>query len=178
MPDIDWSELFTFTVSPFELIIRGTLIYLFLFCLFRFFVRRDAGSLSVSDLLVVVIIADAAQNAMSGEYRSIADGVVLITTIICWSVLLNFLGFHFKPIRRFLLPPPICIVKDGVKQQRNLRRELITSEELNEILRLHEIEHLSEVKRAYLEPDGQITVIRQEGKKSGASTMPREAPGA
>lgn len=179
MPEIEWSEMFTFTVSPFELMIRGTLIYFFLFCLFRFFVRRDTGSLSVSDLLVIVIIADAAQNGMSGEYRSIVDGAVLIATIISWSVLLNFLSFHFRPVHRFVVPHPVCIVKDGVRQRDALRRELITTDELNEMLRQHEIEDISQVKRAYLEPDGQITVIRREGKaQGGASTMPPEPPGA
>lgn len=179
MPEINWSEMFAFTVSPFELIIRGTLIYFFLFCLFRFFVRRDMGSLTVSDLLVVVIIADAAQNGMSGEYKSITDGAILIATIIFWSGFLDFLSYHFPLIHRFVVPAPICIVKDGVIQRRALRRELITRDELNEMLRQHEIEDVSEVKRAFLEPDGQITVIRKEGAKQGtASTMPSEPPGA
>ena len=78
MPPIDWSQLFTFTVSPIELVVRGTLTYFFLFCLFRFVVHRDVGGLGISDLLVLVIIADASQNAMAGEYKSIVDGFVLI----------------------------------------------------------------------------------------------------
>lgn len=179
MPDIEWAQIFTFTISPFEMIIRGTLIYLLLFVLFRFVVRRDAGSLSVSDLLVVVIIADAAQNGMSSDYKSVADGAVLILTIIGWSLLLNYLGFHFKPIRKLVVPHPICVVKDGVRLRQNLRRELITDEELNEMLRQHDIEDLSEVKRAYLEPDGQITVVRKEkAPGGGTSTLPPERPGA
>jgi uncharacterized membrane protein YcaP (DUF421 family) len=179
MPDIDWSEVFYFTVSPFELIIRGTAIYLFLFCLFRFVVRRDTGTLSVSDMLVLVIIADAAQNGMAGDYKSVSDGCVLIGTIIGWDTLLNFLSFRFKPIRRIILPHPVCIVKDGVKQHANLRRELITDEELHQMLRQHEIEDLAQVRRAYLEPDGEITVLKNENAKGGSSTLPeRRTPGA
>jgi uncharacterized membrane protein YcaP (DUF421 family) len=176
VPDIEWSEMFTFTMSPFELMIRGTLVYLLLFLLFRFVARRDAGSLSVSDLLVLVVIADAAQNAMSGEYKSVVDGAVLIGTIIGWSLLLNFLSFRFKTMRRLVVPSPICIIKDGVKQHRNLRRELITDEELYQMLRQHEVEDLAEVKRAYLEPDGQITVMKKEGAKGQSSTLPPESP--
>jgi uncharacterized membrane protein YcaP (DUF421 family) len=172
MPDIDWSEMFSFTISPFELIIRGTVIYLFLFCLFRFVVRRDTGSLSVPDVLVLVIIADAAQNAMSSDYKSIVDGMVLIGTIIAWDAFLNFLSYRFKPMRRFVLPHPICIVKDGIKQQANLRRQLITDEELNQMLRQHEVENLAQVRRAYLEPDGQITVLKDEESKNGPSILP------
>jgi uncharacterized membrane protein YcaP (DUF421 family) len=172
MPNIDWAQMFTFTVSPIELFIRGTLTFLFLFCLFRFVVHRDVGGLGVSDLLVLVIIADASQNAMAGEYHSIVDGFVLIGTIIGWSWLLNYLSFLFEPVRRFALPRPICLIKDGIKQERNLRQELIADEELKEMLREHEIENIAEVRRAYLEPDGQITVFRKRGTKSAASNPP------
>jgi uncharacterized membrane protein YcaP (DUF421 family) len=176
MPDIEWSQTFQFTVSPFELMIRGTLIYLFLFGLFRFVVRRDAGSLSVSDLLVLVIIADAAQNAMSSDYKSVTDGMVLIGTIIGWSLLLNFLSYRYKFFRRVTMPHPICLVKDGVRQKENLRRELITEDELKEMLRQHEVDDIGEVKRAYLEPDGQITVLKKDKPSNAGSTLPVEPP--
>lgn len=161
MPDIDWTSLFRFSVSPAELFVRGTLTYFFLFCMFRFVVRRDVGALGISDLLVLVIIADASQNAMSGGYASITDGFILIAVIIGWSYAFNYLSFRFPLFRKFALPTPLCIVKDGVRQRKNLQRELISEEELAEILREHEIEDIAEVKRAYLEPDGQVTVFRQ-----------------
>lgn len=162
MWDVDWSSLFAFTVSPVELFVRGTLTYLFLFSLFRFVVRRDTGGLGISDLLVLVIIADASQNAMAGEYKSVTDGFLLIGTIIGWSMLLNYLSMRFSFVRRIVLAKPLCLVKDGIKQEKNLRRELISDEELAEMLREHEIEDISEVRRAYLEPDGQITVLRKK----------------
>ena len=165
----DWSQVLAFTVSPLELFVRGTLTFFFLFCLFRFVVHRDVGALGVSDLLVLVIIADASQNAMAGDYKSVPDGFVLIGTIIGWSFLLNYLAFHFESIRRFALPRPVCIVRNGVKQERNLKRELISDEELAEMLREHEIEDVSMVHRAYLEPDGQVTVIKRR-KRAGDET--------
>lgn len=164
MPAIQWEQMLTFTVSPVELFIRGTLTYLFLFCLFRFVVHRDVGGLGVSDLLVLVIIADASQNAMAGEYKSIVDGFVLIGTIIGWSFALNQLSYRFEVVRRFMLPRPLCLIRDGIKQERNLKRELIADEELKEMLREHEIENIADVKRAYLEADGQVTVIKKRGK--------------
>jgi uncharacterized membrane protein YcaP (DUF421 family) len=175
MPAIEWSDMFTFSTSPFELIIRGTLTYLFLFCLFRFVVRRDAGTLGLTDLLVLVIIADASQNAMAGEYTSVVDGFVLIATIIGWNYLLNFLSFRYQFFRRFVLPSPLCIVKDGVKQDDILRRELIADEELKQMLHEHEVEDISEVKRAWLEPDGQVTVIRKRGGERGAAAKQKSA---
>ena len=106
MPEIDWDQVLGFTLSPLELFIRGTLTYFFLFAMFRFVVRRDTGTLGPSDLLVLVIIADAAQNSMAGDYQSVPDGFVLIGTIIGWSWLLNWLSFRFETVRRFALPPP------------------------------------------------------------------------
>jgi uncharacterized membrane protein YcaP (DUF421 family) len=167
MPDIQWSELFTFSTSPLELVVRGTLTYLFLFCLFRFVVRRDAGTLGLTDLLVLVIIADASQNAMAGQYTSVVDGFVLIGTIVGWNYLLNFLSFRYQFFRRVILPTPLCIVKDGVKQEAVLKRELIADEELRQMLHEHEVEDIAEVKRAWLEPDGQVTVIRKRGGERG-----------
>jgi hypothetical protein len=70
---LDWGEIFGLTVSPLELIVRGTLMYLFLFGLFRVMVRRRVGAVGMADILVLVIIADAAQNGMAGEYRSVTE---------------------------------------------------------------------------------------------------------
>jgi uncharacterized membrane protein YcaP (DUF421 family) len=167
MPDTDWSQVLTFTVSPLELFVRGTLTYFFLFAVFRFVVRRDTGTLGPSDLLVLVIIADAAQNAMAGDYQSVPDGFVLIATIIGWSYALNWLSFRYPSWRRFVLPRALCIVRDGVRQDAALARELIADEEFDEMMREHGIEDLAEVKRAYLEPDGNVTVIRRRGAKTG-----------
>ena len=70
MPPIQWTELFALTVSPVELFIRGTIIYLFIFVLMRA-LRREPGTVGIADLLMVVLIADASQNAMAGGYRSV-----------------------------------------------------------------------------------------------------------
>ena len=77
---IDWKSAFIPTVHLGEIFLRGTIVYLFILFVLRL-LRREAGSLSISDLLVVVIIADAAQNAMATEYKSITEGLVLVTTI-------------------------------------------------------------------------------------------------
>ena len=175
--DVDWEALFTFSVPPLALVVRSTLTYIFLFCLFRFVVRRDAGALGLSDLLVLVIIADAAQNAMAGDYLSIVDGFLLIGTIIGWNYILNWLSFRYPWFRRFALAPPICIIKDGVKQDRALQRELISDEELRAMLHEHEVDDIAQVKRAWLEPDGQLTVLRRRGAgEDGAAGGPRHGP--
>ena len=70
-------DLLAFSVSPAEIMVRGTLMYWFLFLLFRFLLRRDIGTVGIGDFLFVVIVADASQNAMSGDAKSVADGALL-----------------------------------------------------------------------------------------------------
>ena len=149
-----------FSLSPWELIVRGTLVYLFLFCLFRFFLHRDVGELGIADLLVLVIIADASQNAMSNQYKSVTDGFVLIATIAGWSYLFNFLSFRYPWFRRFTTPGPLCLIRDGRKLRKNMRSQFITDDELESMLRNHGLESIAQIKRAYLESDGQLSVIR------------------
>lgn len=158
--DIDWSELFGLSVPVTELVIRGTAMYWFLFLIFRVVVRRDIGAVGIADVLIIVIVADASQNAMSGEYRSITDGMILVATLIGWNVAFDWLSYRFKPFRRFAEPAPILLIKDGAMLRRNMRRELITEDELWSKLRENGVEKLADVREAYIESDGQISIIK------------------
>ena len=158
--------LFEFTLNPLELVIRGTTIYWFLFLVFRFVTRRDVGAVGIGDILLLVIIADAAQNAMSGEYKSIADGLVLVSTIVAWNWALDWATYSFPAVRRVLEPAPLPLVIRGKVNRRNLRRELITYDELLAKLREKGIENLEQVKLACMESDGEISVL-QEQSQSG-----------
>ena len=111
MLSVDWGELFGFSLPAAEIIVRASAMYWFLFFIFRFVVRRDVGAVGIGDLLVLVIVADAAQNAMAGEYRSISDGMLLVATLIGWNVLLDWLSFSFPTFRRFAVPSPILLIR-------------------------------------------------------------------
>jgi uncharacterized membrane protein YcaP (DUF421 family) len=127
----------------------------------------------IADILLLVIVADAAQNAMSGGYDTVAEGAILVSTIIGWTWLLDFLSYYSPAVRRFSAPQRLLLVQRGVLQRRNLRREYITLEELHARLREAGVEKLAEVKHAWLEADGQISVIRmqpEESKGAPAST--------
>lgn len=172
---IDWSHLFGFSVNPAEMVIRGTVIYWFIFLLFRFVLRRDIGAIGFADVMLVVLIADAASNGMSGSYESITDGCLLITTIAGWNYLLDWISFHFPAIGRLVEPPPLALVRDGKLQRKAMRQELITAAELDSKLREHGIENVEEIKIAYLEKNGEITILRRDGKET--EQPPRRSPG-
>jgi uncharacterized membrane protein YcaP (DUF421 family) len=163
---IDWNEMFAFTVSPFELMIRGSVVYWFLFTVFRTMLQRDLGAVAVADVLLLVLIADAAQNAMAAEYRSVTDGLVLISTILGWNIALDWLAYKSVRMRRLLHPPVLALVRDGRINYRSLRREFMTEDELRGKLREHGITELSEVQAAYIESDGAVSVIRRSGSSS------------
>lgn len=163
---VDLAGIFSFTVSPLELILRGTLMYWFLFVVFRYILRRDVGSLGISDFLFVVILGDAAQNGMIGSATSAADGMVLIGTLVFWSYALDFMSYRFPLIQRLTAAPRLCLVRDGKLMRRNMRRELITDEELNAKIRQEGVEDVSSVKRMYLEADGEMSLIRHDEPKA------------
>ncbi len=126
-------------------------MYLFIFLLFRLVLRREIGAVGIADVMLLVLIADAASNGMSGEYRSITDGCILVATLAGWNYLFDWMSFHFPRVRRVLQPPPLAIVKDGKMQRRAMRQELLTAEELKSKLREQGIENLDGIKMAYIE---------------------------
>jgi uncharacterized membrane protein YcaP (DUF421 family) len=159
---MNWSEIFGFSVSPLEVVVRGTAMYLFLFVLFRVVVKRRIGAVGMADILVLVIVADAAQNGMAGEYRSVTEGCLLVGTIVGWDVLIDWLAFRIPPLQRVLEPPPLLLIDHGRVLWRNLRKELVSEMELTSKLREHGVTDPHEVEKAYMEPDGQVTVIKKK----------------
>lgn len=161
---VNWRELFVPSIPIVELVVRGSLVYLVLFWVLRLIPARQLGMLGTTDLLVVVLFAEAAQNAMATNYTSITEGALLVGTVIFWSQLLNWLAYRFPPFQRFLNPPPLLLVKNGHPIERHMQRELITEEELMSQLRQQGVELMTDVKRAYIEADGQISIITYERK--------------
>jgi uncharacterized membrane protein YcaP (DUF421 family) len=159
---VDWQHFFVPSVALAEIFLRGSLIYLGIFALMRFVLKREAGTISLPDLLMTVLIADAAQKAMAAEYHSITEGFLLITTLVFWNYTLDWLGQRFPRIERLLHPPPLPLVKDGRLRRRNMRRELITEEELRSHLRQQGLTEFAQVQAAYMEGDGQISIIPRE----------------
>ncbi|HEY9618617.1 MAG TPA: YetF domain-containing protein [Microcoleaceae cyanobacterium] len=161
---MNWHKLLVPNISLAEHFLRGTIVYLALFSLLRFLPNRQVGAVGVTDLLVVILFANAAQNAMATDYTSITDGLILIGTIIFWSYLLNWLGYRFPSFQRLLTSSPLLLVKNGRMIYRNMRRELITESELRLQLRKQGIEKIEDVKKAFIEPDGNISVIADSAK--------------
>lgn len=115
--------------------------------------------MGITDLLVVVLIADAAQNAMGGGYSSVADGLFLVLVIAFWAFAIDWLGFHVPLFAILARPAPRTLVYRGRKLRRRMARELITDDELDSMLREQGVEDISRVREARMEPDGRLSVI-------------------
>ena len=168
---IDWNSVFVPTVSLLEIVFRGSLMYLLIFAAMRV-LRREAGGLGTPDLLLLVLVADAAQNAIAAEYHSLSEGIVLVGTIFFWNFFLDWLGYRYRWAHRLLIGSPLPLVRNGRILWRNLRKELLTREDLMEQLREQGIESLSEVKLSNLEADGQLSVIKVKPVDAGGEKKP------
>ncbi|MEX2430882.1 MAG: YetF domain-containing protein [Dehalococcoidia bacterium] len=157
----DWEQVFIPSAPLIETVARGSLMYLFIFLLMRGLLRRQPGALGIADLLVVVLIADAAQNGMAGEYLSITEGALLIGTVVFWDFALNWLGYKVPGFNRLIVRPPKELVRNGRVNRKVMEEELITEEELMSSLRQQGISDLREVGQASIESNGHISVTKR-----------------
>jgi uncharacterized membrane protein YcaP (DUF421 family) len=142
---------------------RGTAIYMFLFFCLRLLPRREVGGMGITDILVIVLIADAAQNGMSSDYKSVPEAFVLVSTILFWAHTIDWLDYKF-PRLKLLSAPPLALIRHGRIVHENLAHEKITKDELMSQLRQNGVSGVSEVQNAFLEPDGRVSVIVRKSR--------------
>lgn len=158
--NIDWQSIFVPSVPILETIVRGTVMYLVLFVILRLtFKRIGSGSIGLGDVLMIALVAAASQNAMARNHISVTDGIILVATVSGWSYVLDWLGHRVPRFQRFYHPPPLLLVKNGRLLHHNMRKELITEDELLTHLHRQGLDDISTVREAYMEGDGTVTFI-------------------
>ena len=161
MSPFDFHEIFAPSATTLEIVLRGSVLYWFLFILLRFVLRRDTGSAGISDILFVVLLGDAAQNGMIGQHDGVADALTLIATLVAWNYLLDYLGYRFAFFQWLTDPPPICLVRNGRLIRKALRREHLTDEAVQGKMRDAGVERIADVRAMYLESDGSFSVLKR-----------------
>jgi uncharacterized membrane protein YcaP (DUF421 family) len=159
---VDWSRLFVPGTPLLETFLRGTCVYLGLFVLMRVVFRRESGAPRISMFLLIVLLADAIQNAMADDYTSVTDGLILVATIMAWDFALDWTASRVPALAELIHPRPLLLVRGGRMLRDNMRRELVTEQELWTGLRQQGVRELHEVERAYMEADGKLSVFRRE----------------
>jgi uncharacterized membrane protein YcaP (DUF421 family) len=162
--DVDWHSIFVPTLGIVQVAIRGTIMYLALFAILRFMARRQAGSFGPADLLVIVLIADAAQNGLGKDYASVTEGITLVVTIVAWDYAIDWLAWRFAALRPILKSPALVLIRDGKLDEKSLRLEMLTREDLMGQLREQDVETIAEVRLAQIEGDGRLSVLKRKEK--------------
>lgn len=144
-----------------DLVLRAVALYAFVFVLMRKVGRRELSRLAPFDLVLLIVLGDAIQQGLTQDDYSVTGAIIVVSTIALLQIATSYLSFRFPLVERLFEGEPIVLVQDGEPIKRNLRRERMTAGDIAEEARMQQIESLSEVKWAVLEPNGQISFIRR-----------------
>jgi uncharacterized membrane protein YcaP (DUF421 family) len=151
-----------------SVVLRTAIVYVCLVLGFRFLGKREAGQLSTLDLVVLLVIANAVQNAMVGENTSLVAGLIAAAVILILDLVLHAAADRWEPLRNALDGEPTLLVDHGRILFDNLRREGISDRELAVALRQNQLLSADEALFVFLETNGQISVIpRRDGDDEG-----------
>lgn len=155
----DVEELFRTAVPVWELALRSSVIYLVLLVGLRLSGKREIGQFTLIDLVLILLVANAVQPAMTGPDSSLTGGVVIVLVLLSLSWALGWLSFRNVLVRGLLQNHPTVIVQDGHWLPSALQREGVDMDEAEMALREHGIDAVEGVKLAVLELDGSISVV-------------------
>jgi uncharacterized membrane protein YcaP (DUF421 family) len=153
----------TTSVPVWEIILRTAVVYLAVLGLLRLGGKRELGQMSPADFVVILIIANAVQNAMNGGDVSLVGGIVSAATLLGANYGLARFGRSLPFFGRLFMEEPTLLLQDGKIVSEALRREHVEQEEIEMAAREHGIAELDEVAAAILEIDGSISIIPKDG---------------
>jgi uncharacterized membrane protein YcaP (DUF421 family) len=161
MPSVDLGS------SLPEIVLRTAIVYLFLVAVIRLSGRREVGQISVPELVLILIISNAVQNAMVGENTSVAAGIVAVITLLLLDRALDFLIGRSRRFRRIVEGEPRLLARDGRILTRALRDAKVRPEDLRAAVRAAGLISVDDVRLAVLETDGSISIIPMSNPPDG-----------
>ena len=144
-----------------DLVVRATVIFVFLFVLTRIIGKRELSSLQPFDLILLIILGDALQQGLTQDDYSVTGAVIVVGTIAVLQVATSYVSFRLPVLRPVLDGQPIVVVEDGRPIERNLHRERLSLEDIMEEARQQQIGSLDGVQWAVLETSGAISFIKK-----------------
>ena len=152
-----------------EIILRSAAIYLFMIIALKLFGKKELSQLNTADVILILLISNAVQNAMVGNNTSLGGGIVAASVLFFINFVLKRLMFKYKKFSDFMLEKPEILIHNGVLDFKSLNKLNISNDELKEAMREHGVEHFADVKLAMLEIDGNISII--SGEKNLKQTL-------
>jgi uncharacterized membrane protein YcaP (DUF421 family) len=142
-----------------DLVIRATVVFFFVFLVTRVVGRRELSQLEPFDLILLVVVGDLVQQGVTQSDESVTGALIVIATITMLSIAVSWVSFRSRRVRVITEGEPIVLVQDGRPIERNMRRERITLEDIQEEARQAQIASVAELRWAILEDGGRISCI-------------------
>lgn len=155
------NDLFSHPTVMGGILIAGktTIIYMFLILGLRLLGKRELGQMTIYDLVLIIILANAVQNAMVGSDNSLVGGLIAATTLLVFNKLFTLALARSRPLARRMIGDPLLIVNNGHLFRDRMDREGITRDQVMAALREHGLTKIEDVRMAVLEVDGSISVV-------------------
>ncbi|CAA7386904.1 DUF421 domain-containing protein [Chryseobacterium fistulae] len=150
--------------SIVDVVIRSLCVYLFMVIAIRVFGKNQLSQLNAGDVVLLLLISNAVQNAMVGPNTSLEGGLIAALVLFGANFILKRLMFSYRSFDRFMEEDPVILVKDGIIDEKALNKVKITRGELEEAVREHGVNGIEHVKLSILEVDGNISVISEDEK--------------
>ena len=162
--------------NPYLRIVFSTVcVYLFIVISIRLFGKTEISQLSVTDLVFILLISNAVQNAMVGPDNSLSGGLVAAAALFAVNYLFKLCLYRFPKLGRIVQGESVMLIYRGKINRRNLQKTRLTMDELMEAVREHGVSKLSEVDLAVLEVDGNISVLSDDFSKKTVNGLKKSA---
>ena len=144
-----------------DIVVRAVVLYLFMLFVKRVIGRRELSSLSAVDLVLLIVLGDAIQQGLTQDDYSVTGAVIAIATIAAMQVLVSYVSFRSRRVRKVLEGHPIVVIQDGKLLDQNLRRQRMTPDELAEEMRIQQIANFEDVQWGILESNGSVSFVKK-----------------
>lgn len=156
-------------MHPVEVVLRATLLYIFAQVVMRLIGRKELGRYSNFDVVLLFLVTVALRRSLVKDDDSLTTAFIGLATLGAWDRLFSWLSCRSGKAARVLEGTPVELVRDGKLLERNLRKSLMSKEELLSRLRGQGTESLRKVRAAYMEPDGKVTFLMKKDEGEGSS---------
>ncbi|WP_136666679.1 DUF421 domain-containing protein [Flavobacterium sp. H122] len=147
-------------MNPFlDIVIRSVCVYLFMITALRIFGKKELSQLNTADIILILLISNSVQNAMVGDNYSLEGGLIAALALFLINLIFKRLMTKSLFVRKLIADKPEILIHNGKTDYKTLARLGITSEEMEQALREHGVEHFNDVKLAMFEIDGNISII-------------------
>lgn len=147
-----------------KIALSSSAVYIFIIIAIRLFGKKELAQLSIIDLVFILLISNAVQNAMVGSDSSLSGGLVAASTLFIINYLFKYLLYRFPKLGIVVQGVELMLIYKGQLNVSNMNKARITRDEILEAVREHGVSEIREVDLAVLETDGNISIISNEYK--------------